>query len=146
MRCSPVPSQKASPAAQLPPNFIIQKLSPGCRWSLCTGPLPIYHIKVPADTGSDLKCPPAPVETHVLGGWSPANDAILDCSRNCRSYMFIGGSRPLKVSRHTLASSCLLLLPLHSEAGKLLCHTHLQPWCSGQVCEANKYEPHSWKP
>lgn len=80
-----------------------------------------------------FECPPATVETHVLEGWSPANDAILDCSRNFRSYTFIGGSRPLKVCRHTLASSCLLLLPLHSEAGKILCHAHLPPWCSGQV-------------
>lgn len=70
MRCSPAPSQKASPAAQLP-NIIIQKeASPGCRWSLRTGPLPNHHKKVPDDTGSDTACPPVPVETYVLGGWS----------------------------------------------------------------------------
>lgn len=132
LTCPLTESLSRCPASQLYHTEAI----PGYRWSLRTGPLPIYHIKVPDDTGSDIECPPAPVETHVLGGWSPANDAILDCSRNFRSYTFIGGSRPLKVCRHTLASSCLLLLPLHSEAGKLLCHVHLPPWCSGQVREA----------
>lgn len=25
---------------------------------------------MPDDAGSDIECPPVPVETHVLGGWS----------------------------------------------------------------------------